>query len=94
MADQLNGRKTASGVPYDARDLVAAHRTFPLGTIVRVTNEENGRAVDLKIIDRTGPGAGTTLDVSRAAAEKLGFVEQGRTRIRIDVLQWGPRSSP
>lgn len=81
------GRRTASGERYDPQQMVAAHRTLPFGTRVRVTNLENGRTVLLRVIDR-GPYAGrnTIIDVSVAAARKLGFVEDGRTRVKVEVL--------
>lgn len=85
------GRRTASGERYDPRALVAAHPTLPFGTRVRVTRLETGASVIVRVIDR-GPAKaerrrGDIIDLSRAAAERLGFVRQGRTRVRLDVLQ-------
>lgn len=94
IADELQGRKTASGEPYDKNSLVAAHPSYPLGTMLRVTNQENGRAVDVKVVDRTAPPAARRhriIDLSRAAAERLDFVEQGTARVTTEVLQWGTR---
>ena len=76
--------------------LVAAHPSYPFGTRLRVTNLANGRSVSLRIVDR-GPAPqlrakGIVIDVSRRAAEVLGFIQQGRTRVRLEVLAWG--SSP
>jgi peptidoglycan lytic transglycosylase len=90
----FHGRMTASGVRYDMRSLVAAHPTFPFGTLVLVTNLENGQTVRVRIVDR-GPAPqlardGVILDLSYAAARALGFVRDGRTRVRLDVLRWGP----
>jgi rare lipoprotein A len=75
--------------------LVAAHPSYPFGTRVRVTNLANDRSTVVRIIDR-GPAPhlradGLVIDVSRKAAETLGFIQQGRTRVRIDVLSWGRR---
>jgi rare lipoprotein A len=92
IADSLDGRTTASGEPYDKRSLVAAHPTYPLGTILRVTNTENGRVVDVKVIDRTASPAARRhrmIDLSRAAAEQLDFVSRGTARVRTEVLEWG-----
>jgi rare lipoprotein A len=89
MARSLDGQKTASGEIYDSREMVAAHRTYPLGTRLRVTNLANGRSVVVRVIDRMGPRRGrraAVLDVSRAAAERLAFVQQGKTRVRMEVL--------
>jgi len=70
--------------------MVAAHPTYPFGTIVRVTNLENGRSATVRILDR-GPARanGVIIDVSRRAADKLGFIREGRTRVRLEVLRWG-----
>jgi rare lipoprotein A len=92
IANSLNGRKTASGEPYDSTALVAAHPSYPLGTILRVTNQENGRVVEVKVVDRTGPPAARRnrmIDLSHAAAERLDFVTRGTARVTTEVLQWG-----
>ena len=87
------GRTTASGVPLDMNAMVAAHPTYPFGTIVRVTNLTNGRSVDVRIIDRgpaQGPqAAGILIDLSYGAAQTLDFIREGQARVRLDVLQWG-----
>lgn len=93
-ADVLEGRRTASGTRFRQADLVAAHRAFPFGTRLRVTNLANEREVEVEVVDR-GPfsKAGAlpaVLDLSKAAARRLGFLKQGRTRVRIEVLEWGP----
>jgi rare lipoprotein A len=90
-AKTLDGKRTASGVPFDNDALVAAHPTHLFGTLVRVTNLRNGQSVDVRIIDR-GPvravrAKGVIIDVSRAAAEALGFLEDGRTRVRLEVVR-------
>ena len=83
----FHGEKTASGRRFDSRAMVAAHRTLPLGSWVRVTNLENGRSVVLHVIDR-GPyvGRNTIIDVSEGAARRLAFVKEGRVRVKVDVL--------
>ena len=89
----FHGEETASGEIFDQREMVAAHRTLPLGSIIRVTNLENGRRLNLRVIDRGPYGRnrrkGTILDVSRGAARRLGFVEDGLVRVRIEVLRKG-----
>jgi peptidoglycan lytic transglycosylase len=86
----FQGEETASGEIFDQRQLVAAHRTLPFGSIVRVTNLENGRRIRLRIIDRGPYGRnyrkGTVIDVSRAAARRLGFIRTGLVRVRLDVI--------
>ena len=93
VGQPLNGARTASGVAFNAAAMVAAHPTYPFNTQVRVTNLDNGRHVDVHIVDR-GPAdaprkEGVIIDLSRAAADALGFVEDGRARVRVDVLRWG-----
>jgi len=90
---EFHGRITASGVRFDMNALVAAHPSYPFGTLLRVTNLANGRSATVRVVDR-GPGPeqradGLIIDVSRRAAEVLGFIERGRTRVRLDVLAWG-----
>jgi rare lipoprotein A len=94
VAAALHGRKTASGVPFDAGAMVAAHPSYPFKTIVRVTELGSGRSVEVQIVDR-GPAQGARqegviIDLSRAAADALGFVREGRTQVRLEVLRWGP----
>ena len=91
--EAFQGQLTASGEIFDKAELVAAHPTYPLGTIVRVTNLENARVVQVRIHDR-GPTAenreeGVIIDISQAAAEQLGSVKDGRVRVRTEVLEWG-----
>jgi rare lipoprotein A len=88
-----HGRTTASGVKLDKSALVAAHPSWPFGTLVRVTNLRNDRAVKVRVVDR-GPSRGprrrgVIIDVSLQAAQRLGFVETGRTEVRLEVLSWG-----
>jgi rare lipoprotein A len=84
--DQFHGKPTANGEPYDMNGLTAAHRTLPLPSVIRVTNLENGRAMTLRVNDR-GPFAhGRIIDVSRRAAQLLGFEQQGTARVRVEIL--------
>lgn len=84
----FHGRLTANGEIYDQDGMTAAHRWLPFGTQILVTNLENGCSVSLRVTDR-GPYHGNRiLDCSKAAAEALGFIDRGVTRIRWDVLRW------
>src|SRR5262245_37552996 len=92
---EFHGQVTASGARFDMNALVAAHPSYPFGTRVRVTNLANDRSTIVRIVDR-GPAPqlradGLLIDVSRKAAEALRFIEQGRTRVRLEVLAWGSR---
>ena len=89
-ARSLDGKTTASGTRFDNSALVAAHPTHPFGTLVRVTNTRNRRSVTVRVVDR-GPARaarreGVIIDLSRAAAGKLGFLSDGRTRVRVEVV--------
>ena len=89
----LHGKPTASGARFDMKSMVAAHPSYPFGTVVRVTNVTNGRAAELRVVDRgpaRGPRAqGVIIDVSQGAATALDFVDAGRARVRVEVLRWG-----
>lgn len=92
----FEGKRTASGIPFDKTAMVAAHPTYPFGTVVRVTNLANKRQVEVRVVDRgpaSGPRAeGVLIDLSSGAAGNLGFLRQGRTRVRLEVLRWGKDS--
>lgn len=81
------GRHNADGSRFDPDGLSAAHRTLPLGTIVRVTHAGNGRSTIVTVRDR-GPAAwtGKDIDLSRGAARQLGILQQGSARVRIEVV--------
>ena len=87
----FDGKLTASGVPFDADAMVAAHPTLPFGTVVRVTNLKNGRSANVRIVDRgpaRGPRArGVIIDVSHRAARTLDFISDGRVRVRLEVVR-------
>ena len=91
----FHGKTTASGSRFNMNALVAAHPSYPFGTMLRVTNLANGRSTSVRILDR-GPAPkaranGIIIDLSRRAAEVLGFVQQGHARVRVEVLKWGNR---
>jgi rare lipoprotein A len=84
--EEFQGNTTANGEIYDLNGLTAAHPTLPFGTTVRVTNLSNRKNILLRINDR-GPYIGRRLiDVSWAAAKRLGFVQSGTTRVRVEVV--------
>lgn len=85
-----HGRRAASGEIYDMETLTAAHPTLPFGTRVRVTNLENGKTVDLRIIDRGPFVEDRIIDVSYAAARELDMVGPGTASVRIEVLSVPP----
>ena len=85
-AKRYNGRKTRSGARYDPQKLTAAHPTLPLGTRVRVVNLANDRDVIVTINDRCRCRKFPFIDLSRAAAAKLGFLGKGIARVQIIPL--------
>jgi len=87
IASYYNDTRTASGEKFDAKDLTAAHRTLPFGTRLRVTNVRTGRSVTVRVNDRGPFVPGRVVDVSQAAAEKLGMVGSGLAKVKVDVVQ-------
>ncbi len=87
---RYHGRHTASGEIFDMNSTTAAHPTLPFGTRVQVTNIENGRSVVLRINDRGPFVRRRIIDVSRRAAQVLGFVQKGTARVRVQLVQLAP----
>lgn len=85
-ADKFHGRPTASGEKYNKKAFTAAHKTLPFGTKVRVTNLNNNKSVDVIINDRGPFKAGRIIDLSRAAAEKIGLINDGVAKVTVEVL--------
>jgi peptidoglycan lytic transglycosylase len=81
-----HGRRTTSGEVYDMNKLTAAHRTLPLGTRVLVTNVDNGRTVEVRINDRGPFRRSRILDLSYAAAQRLGAIGGGVVPVTLRIL--------
>ncbi|HEY9488572.1 MAG TPA: septal ring lytic transglycosylase RlpA family protein [Chryseosolibacter sp.] len=88
-ADRYEGMPTASGEKYRHHKLTAAHKTLPFGTRVRVTNVNNSESVEVVINDRGPYVEDRIIDLSKSAAEKLGFVNQGLAEITLEVIDAG-----
>jgi rare lipoprotein A len=88
-SSHLNGHRTASGQIYHSSAMTAAHQTLPFGTKVRVTNVNNHKTVVLSVNDRGPVQAGRILDISPAAAHKLGIHKKGLTHVELEVLKLG-----
>jgi len=86
-ASRFHGRTTASGVRYDSGEMMAAHRTLPFGTRVRVTHVRNHRSVVVTVVDRGPFRRGRIIDLSRRAARELGFVHEGLATVRVEVVK-------
>jgi rare lipoprotein A len=84
--EQFHAKETANGEVFDLNALTAAHRTLPMPSIVEVTNLENGRVLQLRVNDRGPFARGRILDVSRRAAQLLGFEPNGTAKVRVRIL--------
>ncbi len=84
---ELHGKQTANGEVFDMYGLSAAHRTLPLGTLVRVTNLDNFKSITVRINDRGPFLKSRFLDLSYGAAKELGFVSQGTARVKIETVE-------
>ena len=86
---KFHGKLTANGEIFDMYGVSAAHKEFPFNTIVRVTNENNGKSLIVRINDRGPYIDGRILDCSWGAAKKLGFLADGIAPVKIEVIEWG-----
>jgi len=82
----FEGKRTASGEPYDMYDMTAAHLKLPMGSYVKVTNLRNGRAVVVRVNDRGPIVPGRIIDLSYGAAQALQFKARGLQRVRLDLV--------
>ena len=86
---KFHGKLTANGEIFDMYGVTAAHKEFPFGTVTRVTNENNGKSLIIRINDRGPYIPGRILDCSFGAAKKFGFVGEGTAPVKIEILEWG-----
>jgi rare lipoprotein A len=86
-ADKFNGRKTASGQRFCQSELTAAHRTLPLGTTVKVTNVQTSKSIEVRINDRGPFHAKRIIDLSTAAAVKVGMGKKGIAIVQLEVVR-------
>jgi len=91
-AKKFHGKLTASGETFDMYKMTAAHKTLPFGTIVKVTNLTNNESIVVKINDRGPFVANRVLDLSYAAAKKLGYINKGLARVKAEVIKLGDNS--
>jgi rare lipoprotein A len=86
----FEGRATASGEPFDPQQLTCAHRTLPLGSVLRVTNLRNHKSVIVTVNDRGPVPEDRVIDLSKAAANVLGFTDQGLAPVKVELI--GPQA--
>jgi rare lipoprotein A len=85
-SNKFNGRRTANGEIFDQKKLTCACNVLPLGTWIKVTNLKNGKTVIVKVNDRIHPKMKRIVDLSRAAAQKLGYISNGLTRVKVEPV--------
>jgi rare lipoprotein A len=82
----FHGKRTANGEVYDENGLTAAHKTLPMPSMVRVTNLENGRSIEVRVNDRGPYATGRVIDMTRRGAQLLGFIDRGTARVRVQIM--------
>ncbi len=88
-SDEFNGKPTYSGTIYNMNGLSAAHPTYPMGTIIRVTNLSNMKSVVIEVNDRMPLHPDRIIDLSLGTARVLGMENKGLQKVKIEVLKWG-----
>src|SRR6056297_1237751 len=83
---RFHGRQTASGEIFDTNKLTAAHKTLSFGTVVEVTNLANGKSIEVRINDRGPFVEGRIIDLSRAAATKIGMMSTGIAPVKVEIV--------
>src|SRR5687768_17009414 len=84
--NKFQGRKTATGELFDQEKMTAAHNSVPMNTWIKVTSLRNGKSVIVRVNDRLHHRTTRLVDLSRTAAQKLGYVGRGLTRVKVEVL--------
>lgn len=90
----FDGHRTSDGEIYHMRQLTAAHRTLPFGSIVRVTNLDNGKQTEVRINDRGPFVANRVIDLSLSAAQAIGMVGPGTAKVRLEIVEGPPNPQP
>ena len=88
-AEDFHGKKTSNGERFNMNDYTCAHKSLPFGTILRVTNLTNGKTVDVRVNDRGPFVASREIDLSKAAAIKLGMIGSGTTKVKLEIVKKG-----
>lgn len=89
-AEDFHGKKTSNGERFNMNALTCAHKSLPFNTILRVTNLSNGKTVEVRVNDR-GPFVATReIDLSKAAAVKLGMIGTGTAKVKLEIVKQGP----
>lgn len=89
-AEAFHGKKTSNGERFNMYALTCAHKTLPFNTILKVVNLRNGKSVQVRVNDRGPFVSGREIDLSKAAAVKLGMIGSGTTKVRLEIVKKGP----
>ena len=89
-AEDFHGKRTSNGERFDMNALTCAHKSLPFDTILKVTNLANGKTVQVRVNDRGPFVVSREIDLSRAAAVKLGMIGSGTTKVKLEIIQQGP----
>jgi len=88
-AEEFHGKETANGEIFNMHNLTAAHISYPLNTICRVTNLKNDKSVVVRINDRKPDTNHRAIDLSLKAAQVIEMINEGEVKVRVDILEWG-----
>ncbi len=91
-AEDFHGKRTSNGERFNMNDYTCAHKSLPFDTILRVTNLSNGKACDVRVNDRGPFVASREIDLSKAAAVKLGMIGSGTTKVKLEIVKRGPET--
>lgn len=89
-AGDFHGKKTSNGEYFNMNDYTCANKSLPFNTILKVTNLSNGLSVQVRVNDRGPFVTGRELDLSKAAAQKIGMIKSGTAYVRIEIVKRGP----
>ncbi len=90
----FDGHRTSDGEVYNMHQFTAAHRTLPFGSVVRVTNLDNGKQTEVRINDRGPFVADRVIDLSLSAAQAIGMVGPGTAKVRLEIVEGPPNPQP
>ena len=89
-AEDFHGKKTSNGERFNMNDYTCAHKSLPFDTILKVTNLANGKSVQVRVNDRGPFVASREIDLSKAAAVKLGMIGTGTAKVKLEIVKKGP----
>ncbi len=89
-AEDFHGKRTSNGERFNMNDYTCAHKALPFGTILKVTNLANGKTCQVRVNDRGPFVASREIDLSKAAAVKLGMIGSGTTKVKLEIVKKGP----